>query len=150
MLGALRGCSSMAEFQPSKLAMRVRFPSPALSLFQNDGASAVGSAPAPVAQPGQSKGLLIPRPQVRILPGAPPFAPAQGLWHIREPALDSDGLRADDSRDEEVPLLRGRDPRRGGRVSLLRARPHAGSSGDHGGPPRAGDAGTPDGRAAPA
>jgi hypothetical protein len=25
----LRGCSSMAEFQPSKLAMRVRFPSPA-------------------------------------------------------------------------------------------------------------------------
>jgi hypothetical protein len=25
-----RGCSSMAELQPSKLAMRVRFPSPAL------------------------------------------------------------------------------------------------------------------------
>src|SRR3954447_12008385 len=132
MLGTIRGCSSMAEFQPSKLAMRVRFPSPALHGL------------APVAQPGQSKGLLIPRPQVRILPGAPPFAPAQGLWRIREPALDSDGLRADDSRDEEVPLLRGREPRRGGRVSLLRARPPAGCSADHGRPARAGDAGPPD------
>ena len=30
MLIDQRGCSSMAEFQPSKLAMRVRFPSPAL------------------------------------------------------------------------------------------------------------------------
>ena len=67
MLGRIRGCSSMAEFQPSKLAMRVRFPSPAL---KSDEGSAVGSPPAPVAQPGQSKGLLIPRSQVRILPGA--------------------------------------------------------------------------------
>ncbi len=32
---------------------------------------ALGFAAAPVAQPGQSKGLLIPRSQVRILPGAP-------------------------------------------------------------------------------
>ena len=29
--GAIRGCSSMVELQPSKLAMGVRFPSPALS-----------------------------------------------------------------------------------------------------------------------
>ena len=29
--GRARGCNSMAEFQPSKLAMRVRFPSPALT-----------------------------------------------------------------------------------------------------------------------
>ena len=40
-LRAARGCSSMVELQPSKLAMRVRFPSPALVPIGD---------PAPVAQ----------------------------------------------------------------------------------------------------
>ena len=37
-----RGCSSMAEFQPSKLAMRVRFPSPAPLSATGSGASEAG------------------------------------------------------------------------------------------------------------
>ena len=53
------GCSSVVEPQPSKLVARVRFPSPAPFCTYSSA--------------GQSNGLLIRVPEVRILLGAPTF-----------------------------------------------------------------------------
>ncbi len=52
----LRGCSSMAELQPSKLATRVRFPSPAPSAIKRCIAAICGSSSVGRAPPCQGGG----------------------------------------------------------------------------------------------
>src|SRR5437764_11594471 len=103
----------MAEFQPSKLAMRVRFPSPALPEQRSPGSRL---CPSPGSSARTEQGTSNPEAA-----GSNPARGAEdrflgkrlcrnGYRPSREEALDATPLRADDSRDEEVSVLRGRDP----------------------------------------
>ena len=58
------GRSSMAEFQPSKLAMRVRFPSPALLVRADPpGSRPIGDHEGP-------RDMTLECPRIRLVPGA--------------------------------------------------------------------------------